>query len=192
MSGIVKIAIIDTDLYFIEGLKQALSAYFTLKGKAVEFSLESTAADLVFFSQHGPGNIACCDMTTCEADFPSFYISIQEGKKSHILLEKKCVRTIGVLDRHANVDMLFNLLEEALWRMIPASYMPKPCIFCLGTRLSGREKEVMSYLRLGVNQTQAAKYMHLSVKTVHTYKQSVMRKLNFRKRNDLFNWLLKE
>nr|MBJ7893504.1 helix-turn-helix transcriptional regulator [Serratia sp. PAMC26656] len=190
----VKISIIENNLFFAEGLKYALSEYFSLKGETVEFLAEensNAAVDLVFIAQSESGNVSYCDRGTRETDSPPLYISIRKIKPAQATKEKACSRELGVLDCHADLEALFHLLDDKLWRMSVISAAATPCFFCLSRRLSGREKEVVSYLRLGVNQTQAAKYMHLSVKTVHTYKQSVMRKLNLRRKNDFFSWLLK-
>jgi len=191
----VKISIIDNNLFFAEGLKYALSEYFTLRGKTVEFLAEensNAAVDLIFISQSESGSVTYCDRGAHETAVSPLYIAIRKIKPAQTTKENTCSRELGVLDCHGGLEALFHLLDDKLWRMSIISAAATPCFFCLSRRLSGREKEVVSYLRLGVNQTQAAKYMHLSVKTVHTYKQSVMRKLNFRKRNDLFNWLLRE
>ncbi|AGP47412.1 helix-turn-helix transcriptional regulator [Serratia plymuthica] len=191
----VKISIIEKNLFFAEGLKYALSEYFTLKGRTVDFLAEENSnatVDLVFIAQSDSGNAAYCDRDVHEAGISPLYIAIRKIKPAQATKENACSRELGVLDCRAGLEALFHLLDDKLWRMSVIGAAATPCFFCLSRRLSGREKEVVSYLRLGVNQTQAAKYMHLSVKTVHTYKQSVMRKLNFRKRNDLFNWLLRE
>lgn len=190
----VKISIIENNLFFAEGLKYALSEYFTLKGRNVEFLAErngNATVDLVFIGQPESVNVAYCDRDIQDTGVSPLYISIRKIKPAQTTREKACSRELGVLDCHAGLAALFHLLDDKLWRMNVISAAATPCYFCLSRRLSGREKEVVSYLRLGVNQTQTAKYMHLSVKTVHTYKQSVMRKLNLKKRNDLFTWLLK-
>ncbi|AGO57461.1 response regulator transcription factor [Serratia plymuthica] len=190
----VKISIIETNLFFAEGLKYAISEYFTLKGRAVEFlekPKNNVSADLVFITQPESGNVAYCDRDIQETGVSPLYISIRKIKPAQTTREKACSRELGGLDYHAGLEALFHLLDDKLWRMSVISAAATPCYFCLSRRLSSREKEVVSYLRLGVNQTQTAKYMHLSVKTVHTYKQSVMRKLNLKRRNDLFSWLLK-
>ncbi|MGN7975242.1 helix-turn-helix transcriptional regulator [Serratia sp. 22264] len=190
----VKISIIETNLFFAEGLKYAISEYFTLNGRTVEFlekPKNNVSADLVFITQPESGNVAYCDRDIQETGVSPLYISIRKIKPAQTTREKACSRELGVLDCHAGLEALFHLLDDKLWRMNVTSAAAAPCYFCLSRRLSGREKEVVSYLRLGVNQTQTAKYMHLSVKTVHTYKRSVMRKLNLKRRNDLFSWLLK-
>lgn len=190
----VKISIIDNDLFFVDGLKYALSEYFTLKGRTVEFFAEENSnatVDLVFIAQSESDHVAYCDRTAHETGFSPLYISIRKMKPAQTKRETACSRELGEVDCHAGIEALFHLLDDKLWRMSVISAAARPCYFCLSRRLSSREQEVVSYLRRGVNQTQTAKYMQLSVKTVHTYKQSVMRKLNLKKRNDLFNWLLR-
>ncbi|MBL3523563.1 helix-turn-helix transcriptional regulator [Serratia plymuthica] len=194
MDNNIMVAIVDENRYFVLGLKYALLEYFSLKGKHVEFPVlgkDDIAMDLVFLSLNETEVVSCCNLEKSVAGFRSKYIAIRKKKADPALREKACIRELGVLDFNTSINALFSLLDEKLWRITEESKVSEPCSFCMGRILSGREKEVMSYLRLGVNQTQAAKYMQLSVKTVHTYKQSAMRKLNFRRRSDLYNWLLR-
>ncbi|MEE4411556.1 MULTISPECIES: helix-turn-helix transcriptional regulator [unclassified Serratia (in: enterobacteria)] len=190
----IRIAIMDTNRFFVEGLKFALLEYFSLRGANVEFQEgenNSTSADLVLNSLTEPENIAYCDTTYSEVGFRPMYISVRKKKHTQARRKSVCDRELGVLDSRASIKTLFHLLDEKLWKMTYVHMISEPCQFCLGRQLSSREAEVISYLRLGLNQTQTAKFMHLSVKTVHSHKQSVMRKLNFMRRSDLYSWLLR-
>ncbi|CAI1786938.1 MULTISPECIES: helix-turn-helix transcriptional regulator [Serratia] len=194
MERSIRISIIDTNRHFGEGLKYALLEYFQVKGRALEIlpgDVEQPSADLVFMARSEAGGRAYCDRMPIESDSRSLYISIEKTTRDGAPRKNVCSREAGTLERRASIEDLFHLLDVALRRIASISMATGACVFCIGKRLSGREKEVIFYLRLGVNQTQAAKYMQLSVKTVHTYKQSVMRKLDFRGRNELFSWLLK-
>jgi DNA-binding CsgD family transcriptional regulator len=190
----VKVAIKDENSYFVLGVKYALSEYFSLKGMSVEFSTlgkDDTVVDLVFLSLSETEVVSCCDMDQSMVGFRLQYIAIRKKKGGLAWRGRTCVHELGILDFSTPINELYSLLDEKLWIITEGRKVSEPCYFCMGRRLSYREKEVMSYLRLGINQTQAAKYMQLSVKTVHTYKQSAMRKLNFKRRSDLYHWLLK-
>ncbi len=48
----------------------------------------------------------------------------------------------------------------------------------------------MDYLCTGISQSQVAEHMHLSVKTINAHKQSLMRKMDLRKKQDFIYWLI--
>ncbi|AEF47902.1 transcriptional regulator, LuxR family [Serratia sp. AS12] len=190
----IRIAIMDTNRFFVEGLKFALLEYFSLRGTNVEFQEgvnNGSSVDLVLNSLTEPENVAYCDTAQPEVGFRPLYISVRKKKHTQARRKNACAREVGVLDSQASIKTLFHLLDEKLWRKTYVNMMPQPCQFCLGRQLSSRETEVISYLRLGLNQTQTAKFMHLSVKTVHSHKRSVMQKLNFMRRSELYSWLLR-
>lgn len=56
--------------------------------------------------------------------------------------------------------------------------------------LSDREREVLRYLALGHTNHEIADMLHVSVKTVETYKGRLMEKLEMRKRADLVRYAL--
>ena len=57
--------------------------------------------------------------------------------------------------------------------------------------LSQREREVLQYIVLGHSMTEIGKLLHLSVKTVDTYKTRIMDKLNCTKKSELVQFALK-
>ncbi len=56
--------------------------------------------------------------------------------------------------------------------------------------LSEREREVLKYLALGHTNQEIAEFLHISVKTVETYKTRVMEKLDLRKRAELVRYAM--
>lgn len=56
--------------------------------------------------------------------------------------------------------------------------------------LSEREREVLKYLALGHTNQDIANLLHISVKTVETYKTRVMEKLDLRKRAELVRYAM--
>jgi fimbrial protein FimW len=58
--------------------------------------------------------------------------------------------------------------------------------------LTPREQEVMNYLRRGFGQSQTAKILGISVKTIHSHKRSVMNKLMLKGNRDFIYWLLSQ
>ncbi|HAT4913340.1 TPA: response regulator transcription factor [Serratia marcescens] len=67
--------------------------------------------------------------------------------------------------------------------------------FCKDTEkeliLTWREKQVINYLKRGVSQSQIARLLGISVKTVHSHKRAVMSKLMLGRYHDFIFWLLR-
>lgn len=57
--------------------------------------------------------------------------------------------------------------------------------------LSQREIEVLTYIVLGYTHQEIADQIHISIKTVDTYKARIMNKLNVNKRSELVRYALK-
>lgn len=78
------------------------------------------------------------------------------------------------------------LLEDSLDQAVP----PPPKKDTPLARLSHREREVLSLVALGHSNKEIADMLHLSVKTVETYKARVMEKLNLNTRAALVRFAL--
>ncbi|EPE3626019.1 response regulator transcription factor [Serratia marcescens] len=87
-----------------------------------------------------------------------------------------------VLYRSDDQDRLFELLTETL----------SGVQYSVNERraLTSRERQVMGYMRHGFDQSQVARIMGVSVKTVHSHKRSVMGKLMLCRNHELLYWLL--
>ncbi|MCC4106649.1 response regulator transcription factor [Serratia ureilytica] len=88
-----------------------------------------------------------------------------------------------VLYRTDDRQRLFELLSETLEGVPPTGLFER-------RMLTGRERQVVNYLRSGLDQSQAARIMGVSVKTVHSHKRSVMSKLKLHRNHDFIYWML--
>jgi fimbrial protein FimW len=88
-----------------------------------------------------------------------------------------------VLYRTDDQQRLFTLLTDALAN-------PGPACHFSGLVLTPRERQVIGYMRRGLDQSQTARIMGVSVKTVHSHKRSVMGKLMLNRSHDFMYWLL--
>ncbi|MBN5225169.1 helix-turn-helix transcriptional regulator [Serratia ureilytica] len=66
----------------------------------------------------------------------------------------------------------------------------KMCPGCAGALFSPRERSVITYLQKGKSQSQIAEKMNISVKTVHSHKRSVMKKMGLNRNYDFIMWLI--
>jgi len=88
-----------------------------------------------------------------------------------------------VLYRTDSIDKLFVLLAKILSdSRATTRFVYQP--------LTRRERQVVNYLRRGFDQSQTARVMGVSVKTVHSHKRSVMGKLMLNRSHDFIYWLL--
>lgn len=79
------------------------------------------------------------------------------------------------------------LLEGSLPQTTPSTPKDAPL-----ARLSDREREVLRLIALGHSNKEIADMLHLSVKTVETYKARVMEKLNVKTRAALVRFALEQ
>lgn len=106
-------------------------------------------------------------------------VTIEDRKKG----STKEVRR--VLYRTDNQSDLFTLLE----RVFANTHFPRVRSI---QPLTPREQEVVNYLRRGFGQSQTAKILGISVKTIHSHKRSVMNKLMLKGNRDFIYWLLSQ
>jgi len=119
----------------------------------------------------------------------------------------KAVLRVGakgyVLKKAADVELLSAIRTVARGEMFIYPSMATALVYrqlvgpeVLETRdkkvkhLSDRETEVLRYLALGHTNQEIADMLHVSVKTVETYKARLMEKLEMRKRADLVRYAL--
>lgn len=175
---IVKIIIDDENNYFALGLENSIREYAKSNNLKVKFLTPGVfeQPDIVFASS--------CWRT-------------QRWRKADYSKSNACVlaikeRPVGqandkswILYRTDGQMRLFSLLSEVL----PGGR----CIYMSDhNALSCREKEIMGYLRRGFSQSQTARVLGLSVKTIHSHKRSVMHKLMINRHHDFLGWLVSQ
>ena len=108
---------------------------------------------------------------------------LKEAADTELLTAIRTVYNGGIFlhPKHAKI-----LLDDPLQQSIAPSENDDPLV-----RLSDRELEVSRLIALGHSNKEIAKLLHLSVKTVETYKARVMEKLNLRSRASLVRFALK-
>ena len=80
-------------------------------------------------------------------------------------------------------------MEEYLAEQVADRYTRKQCI-PLHENLSKRELQVMLYLVQGLTQTEIARKLHISRKTIYTYKASIFEKMNVKNLKGLIIYAL--
>ncbi len=165
----VNIIIDDENRYFAEGLRLSIQEYAQHNNKTVCFLTPGDAErpDVVFASSRRR-----------RIDF---------GRSAPVITIKDTA-TRGrarVLCRKDEYSQLVTLLAEVLSASAGSALFERKT-------LTRRERQVVGYLRSGLDQSQTARLLGLSVKTIHSHKRSVMSKLMLNRHHDFIYWMLSQ
>lgn len=187
------IAILDDDNYYMAGLIVALSAYFKNKNRKVNFHLGhgmKEPADITFQA------IRCGTFIDPRGQYhadssKSHYFAIVDNRDFHLQHLYRHVEKNNVFYRHQPVNTLLQLIEKKLFspQELPETHLSEQEIFP-GEPLTLREHEVLCHLVQGKTHACAANCLGIKVKTISSHKRAAMKKLNFRRTNELFHWML--
>ncbi len=172
----VNIIIDDDNRYFASGLQISIAEYARINNKTICFLVrDSKERPDVFFSSS----------TRCTQRWSTPWHAAAVAQSVAIEERKGRVGQGGnqVLYRTDKQSDLFVLLEKVFANAHFArvrSIQP----------LTPREQQVVNYLRLGFGQSQTARVMGVSVKTVHSHKRSVMQKMNIYRKHDFIHWMI--
>lgn len=172
----LNILIDDENCYYAAGLQCSIIEYAQANHKRVCFLRpeEAEHADIVIAS---PGRRA---QRWRRAGQPAAQVVTIKERRLAAGNE-----TADVLYRSDQQDDLWRLLARMFAAdRVPTHASPLP--------LTPRERQVIGYLRRGVGQSQTARMMGVSVKTVHSHKRSVMGKLLLTRQHDFIYWLLSQ
>lgn len=185
---IIKVLIIDKDNYFIAGLRRVISDFYRSKDITVQFidrHVPGFSADIIFQAFDYGAMFNVWRYLPSGVPTPLVFLIRDQKKRlpSHLF---QSVRKNGTLYRNQPIDAVKSMLEEAIsvQGCLPPSKTPVTKHFTF------RESEVLRYLRQGKSHEETANVMRLHVKTISGYKRSAMRKLNFKRNQELFHWLL--
>ncbi|HFZ1934496.1 helix-turn-helix transcriptional regulator [Serratia marcescens] len=174
----INIVIDDENCYFAVGLRHSIMEYAQANNKSVFFLTPygTERPDVVFASMRRRAQ------RWHRAGYGAESVPV-------VTIKERPVRFVGdierVLRRSDEQARLFELLSETLAGMHhPPETSRRP--------LTSRERQVMGYMRRGLDQSQAARIMGVSVKTVHSHKRSAMRKLMLYRNHELLYWLLSQ
>jgi DNA-binding CsgD family transcriptional regulator len=172
--GNINVVIDDDNRYFAAGLRVSIAEYAHLNNKDVCFltTEDTERPDMIFVSSRRRAQRWRRANSCGEAPV----VTIKDGAASD---------TPRVLQRKDDLNTLFELLSEVLAGIgRPVSRKPQP--------LTCRERQVVNYLRCGLDQSQTARILGLSVKTVHSHKRSIMSKLMLHRHHEFIYWLLSQ
>lgn len=115
---------------------------------------------------------------------------LRAGAKGYVLKKAADVELLAAIRTVAAGEMFIypSMAAALVYQMVtPANPGPKEK---KGKGLSDREREVLKYLALGYTNQEIGDILHVSVKTIETYKARVMEKLELRKRAELVRYAM--
>lgn len=186
----VKVLVLDGDKYFIEGLRHVVSDFYLGKGmvvKFIEWPVTQISVDIIFLSI-GYGVVSgIFKKLNPGMPLPKIFL-IRDSKGTRLSHIFKSVRKNGALYRNQPIDVVNSMLEEALFlQRAPASNVTLDGVIRI---LTLREREVLQCLEQGKSLFEVAVIMKIMNKTVSSHKRSAMRKLNLKRNQELYYWLL--
>ncbi|WP_042338323.1 response regulator [Desulfosporosinus youngiae] len=116
---------------------------------------------------------------------------LRVGAKGYVLKKAADVELLSAIRTVARGEMFIypTMAAAFMYRQLVGPAEPKRKDKKL-KQLSEREEEVLRYLALGHTNQEIADLLHVSVKTVETYKARLMEKLEMRKRADLVRYAI--
>lgn len=188
------ITIIDDDNFYMAGLVMVLSTYFKNKKWKVKFipwHSITGSVDITFQA------IRCGTFIEPRNQYNAnssklHYFTIVDKRDLHLQHLYRDVEKNNTIYRHQSVNILLQLIEKKLFlsQPLPGKHLPEHDVF-LREQLTLREHEVLCHLEQGKTHACAANCMGIKVKTISSHKRAAMKKLNFRRTNELFHWMLK-
>ncbi|HGM7717174.1 TPA: helix-turn-helix transcriptional regulator [Serratia marcescens] len=168
----INIIIDDENRYFAAGLRLIIAKYAQQHNKIACFLAVDSGErpDIVLTSQ-------ARRVRRWGACAGAYIVTIKERQN---VVTRRASR---VLYRSDDVKYLFTLLTDTLAN-------PGPVCRFASQALTPRERQVIGYLRRGLDQSQTARVLGVSVKTIHSHKRSIMSKMMLDRPHDFIYWLL--
>ena len=191
----VKVLIMDKNKYFMEGLRCVISDFHLSKDITVKFIdwPECRGSVDILFQSIGYGVMGDV-WKTPQLRIPHSGMAspllflIRDSKDTRLSHIFQSVRQCGTVYRNQPVDTVNRMLEEAMF--VQGSLASSVNLTEVIQQLTLREREVLQYMIKGKSLIETASVMRLKNKTVSTHKRSAMRKLNFKRNQELYHWLL--
>ncbi|CAO95315.1 helix-turn-helix transcriptional regulator [Erwinia tasmaniensis] len=187
MKKIMGVCILDTDRFFILGIKFILLRHFKSIGQEIFFVGEESIkhADLVFWSALSrlPGRL--CRRAVKSQTRPPVYIQLCSRQRDDL----RCTCEQGMLWRGASPGDLLTLVEKRLGVRETLTLPVTACGSCALLKLTRSEVRVISCMAQEMSPVSLPQYLKISPKTISAHKRSVMRKLGFKRNEELYHWL---
>ncbi|MDY7605645.1 helix-turn-helix transcriptional regulator [Serratia marcescens] len=187
------IQIIDDDKFYTAGLVMALSNHLinlNIKARFYTSPFTGVTADITFQGIRC-GTIISPDNLRCISRSTTFFYAITDRKDAHLQHLYRGFIKSNILYRHQSVSCVLQLVANTLLSPLPPPDKKlKTVKSVLHKQLTPREQEVLHQLKQGKTPASVASFLGIKEKTISSHKRAAMRKLNFKRTNELFHWML--
>ncbi|KFK95690.1 response regulator transcription factor [Serratia sp. Ag2] len=178
MNSRIFIALWDSDLFLLQGIKYLLTGYFQAKDMTVAF-IPVAGSNVV-------------DLSVIDLVIGGEFVGKQNRPdRQNIsivrhIFGRRNLYQYREISRNEKPETVVYLLNE-LFNTVTADNL----LFAQGDiKISPREQEVLQGIAKELTPLQIAGWLNISVKTVSAHKRVAMRKLGLRNTNELYKWLL--
>jgi DNA-binding CsgD family transcriptional regulator len=187
----IVIAIQDTNRFFALGMQHILQGYFQAKGCTLGFVplASETTIDLMVWAKPNNGPMLANRLWEQKVDGLFGTIVVRENACEDIKPEKPEHNGPSVLGRRERAEAVVHLLEKMFDRACFQHFQAVKEKARFSLKLTARERDILQGISKELTPSQIANKLSLSVKTVSTHKLTAMRKLGFRRNNELYYWL---
>lgn len=170
-----------------------LAIYLKNQGQQAEFSSHLAYGKMpdIVFQAIRCGTLIAPGSSICMNNEKPVYVAIADRKDAHLQHLYRNVDRSCILYRHQSVSLIFQLMENVLLSLQRTSVKTQSNSENLQhLALTQREREVLHQLKQGKTPACVASFLGIKEKTISSHKRAAMRKLNFKRTNELFHWML--
>jgi DNA-binding NarL/FixJ family response regulator len=180
----MRIILADDHALFREGLKLMLQSQMGMIVVAEVDTLEQVAptinrceSDLLILDYHMPGGESSAVLAYCKQRYPQLKIMALTGTKSGVVLKQlQDANADAVLLKDSPPAELLEAIRHIIAGKKVISNQVQTYIEETKIELTSRELQILQLIYAGTSSADAAKQLHLSVKTVDKHRENIMRK----------------
>ena len=203
----IRVFLVDDHHLFLSGVKAELRDTFEIVGDAGDADaavagIVETDPDVVLLDVHLPagGGVAVLEGTRrrgVEARFLALSVSdaaedviavVRAGARGYVTKTITAPDLVAAIRRVNDGDAVFSPRLAGFVLDAFADTLPAGSVDPEIDQLTPREREVLRLIARGYAYKEAARELHISVKTVETHVSSVLRKLQLSSRYELTRW----
>lgn len=190
----IKIIIADDHRLFRQSISFLLKSFdFDIIAEVEDASslftqLAEQTADVLILDVKMPGSDPIKTITRIQQQWPAMHIIVVTGTATPIILQSIIDLSVdGLILKEGSIEELIKAIEQINQ---PGTYLSpevRPYLEQLDIKLTPREKDVLALILQGVQRSQIAERLHLSVETVTSHRKNMMMKFGVNKAEDLIS-----
>ncbi len=172
----------------------ALSNHFkniNIKAHFYTYPLTGVAADIIFQGIRCGTFVSPDNRPPCRGGRTTLYFAIVDRKDAHLKHLYQDMTQSNILYRHQSVTTVLQHIADSLRSSQPTPEKTRQdAKLTQHEPLTLREQEVLHHLKLGKTPACVASFLGIKEKTISAHKRAAMKKLNFKRTNELFHWMI--